>query len=39
MLTLMPFWRWARRRKWGFKVLVVTDYSTPRDDRELSPWA
>lgn len=36
-LTLMPFWRAARRRKWlVFKVLTVTDYS--QVPTEEHPW-
>lgn len=37
MLTLMPFWKAARRRKWFiFRVLTVIDY-TP-EPRDQQPW-
>jgi hypothetical protein len=37
-LTLMPFWRAARRRKWGiFTVLKVADYLPPVPPEER-PW-
>ena len=36
-LTLMPFWRAARRRRWGFRVLAVSDLLPPVPPEEL-PW-
>lgn len=30
-LTQLPFWRTAKRRRWGFRVLTVDEGRTGRD--------